>query len=400
MLLLKRLVQTFLLLFVFLIIYLNLKLYHTPVCENGINQDVVKQLSFLENELKSNQAAERMQKVFPEGYLFSNVLYGLAWADILANADKNSVLFKKGRTEIRFSIDQINSLEGKIIFNETLDLPYGAFYKGWSSYLMGKYLKLLDSPQQDTAIHNLFVSNCLAIEESILKTDKPYLESYLNLAWPADNIMCLASLNLHDEIYPPQYKALKNEWMSRIKAHLDNKTGLIPHAYSLYNNTGADGVRGSSQSLMHCFLPALDSSFAQDQFQKYKKDFLDYKLTLPNFREYSKGFQGSGDIDSGPIIWDVGPVASIVGIKAMVENKDWTFCKPIRNCIETLGFPISFGEKKRYLFGQLFIADAFIAWSNAKACEVLQDDAGWWRWKFHLISLIVLVPFCWWVYRL
>jgi hypothetical protein len=251
------------------------------------------------------------------------------------------------------------------------------------------------------------VSNCLAIEKSVLKTDKPYLESYKELAWPADNIMCLASLNFYDEIYPPpasigtgQYKALKNEWISRIKDHLNIETGLIPHAYSLYNNTGADGVRGSSQSLMHCFLPALDSAFAKDQFQKYKKYFLDYKLTLPNIREYPNGFRGTGDIDSGPIIWDVGPVASIVGIKAMAENKDFQFYKPLRNCIETLGFPISFGEKKRYLFGQLFIADAFIAWSNAKACADLPDDSGWWRWKFHLMSLLVLVPFCWWIYRL
>lgn len=400
MLFIKRLLQAFLLFLASLIVFINLKLYYLPVCENGMNKDVIKQLAYLETELKNNNAAENMQNIFPEGYLFSNALYGLAWADVLEKADKNSTIFKKGCHEIRWSIDQINSFDGKIVFTEDLDLPYGAFYKGWLSYLSGKYLQLLENPKQDTAIHNLFIFNCLAIQKSISKTTLPYLESYKNLAWPADNILCLASLNLHDKIYPPQYQSIKTAWLSRIKTHLDAETGLIPHAYSLYNNTGLEGVRGSSQSLINCFLPELDSTFAQAHFQKYKKHFIDYKLTLPAVREYPNGYNGSGDIDSGPIIWDVGPVASIVGIKAMAENKDRTLYKPIRNCIETLGFPFSFNEKKQYLFGQLFIADAFIAWSNAKACTVAYEDAGWWRWKFHLISLLLVVPFCWWICKL
>ncbi len=105
-------------------------------------------------ELKNNHAAEDMQGIFPEGFLFSNVLYGLAWADVLEKADKNSTVFKKGCAEIRWSIEEINSLNGKIVFPEDLDLPYGAFYNGWLSYLSGKYLKLLEKSEHPAAIHH------------------------------------------------------------------------------------------------------------------------------------------------------------------------------------------------------------------------------------------------------
>ena len=210
----------------------------------------------------------------------------------------------------------------------------------------------------------------------------------------------MASLDVHDKIYPPQYQTTKTTWLNRIKAHLDTEMSLIPHAYNLAENKGLERVLGSSQSLMLCFLPALDSPFAQEQFQKYKTYFVDYKLTLPAIREYPNGKKGAEHIDSGPVIWDVGAVASIVGIKAMLENKDSGLYKPIRNCIEAFGFPYIFNHKKQYLFGQLFVADAFIAWSNAKACSFEEDKAGWWRWRFHLLSLLLVVPFCWWVFKL
>lgn len=400
MLIIKRILQIGLLLLALIIVVINAKLYYTPQCLGGMNQDVLNQLNHLEKELKDHQAAQNMQNIFPEGFVFSNVLYGLAWVDVLENADKQSEVFKKGCAEIRWSIEQINSEQGKSTFDADLSLPYGAFYNGWLTYLQGKYLQLKNPIDLDTTIDNQFKINCLAIQKAIEKTELPYLESYTQAAWPADNILCLASLDVHDKIYPPQYQTTKTTWLNRIKAHLDTEMSLIPHAYNLAENKGLERVLGSSQSLMLCFLPALDSPFAQEQFQKYKTYFVDYKLTLPAIREYPNGKKGAEHIDSGPVIWDVGAVASIVGIKAMLENKDSGLYKPIRNCIEAFGFPYIFNHKKQYLFGQLFVADAFIAWSNAKACSFEEDKAGWWRWRFHLLSLLLVVPFCWWVFKL
>ncbi len=229
----------------------------------------------------------------------------------------------------------------------------------------------------------------------------------------------MASLSQHDKIYPPQYNTTIVDWLTKIRAHLDPKTALIPHSFESDWKKGLEayienerrlfinevepefnGARGSSQSLINCFLPDIDSVFAKDQFGKYKKHFIEYKFGLPAVREYPKGIDSEGDVDSGPVILGVGTAASIVAIRAMAENKEAEFYIPIRNSIEAFGFPNSFGFGKKYVFGELAVADAFIAWGNAKSAQNLPNPPFFWRMAFHLLSLLVIGLICWLVYKL
>lgn len=386
----KAIIRIFLLFIIIPILKINIDWHYAPNCEKGINTDVLHQLKHLKEELHHKKAATEMQQLFPEGFIFTNVLYGLAWAECLKHADKHSPIFQEGCKEIRWAISELASNQGKDIFNSQLPLSYGAFYRGWSAYLQGQYLSLNAQDTADFNIYNSFKNNCLEIKSAIEKTELPYLESYAEAAWPADNILCLASLKLHDNLYPPQYSALISHWLERIKSHLDPQTQLIPHAYSLSENKGVDGARGSSQSLILCFLPKIDTAFAYDQFQKYKKAFVIHRLGLPAIAEYPSNTEGEGDIDSGPVIWGVGASASIVGIKTMAENHDGVLHKSIRNSIEGLGLPLDFKENKYYLFNQLPVSDAFIAWCSTSNCQAPDNEAPVSAWLFHLISAIII----------
>jgi len=55
-----------------------IKTYFSPI---NRSEDVKKQLSYLKTEIHDKQLAERMQQLFPEGYIFTNALYGLAWCE-------------------------------------------------------------------------------------------------------------------------------------------------------------------------------------------------------------------------------------------------------------------------------------------------------------------------------
>jgi hypothetical protein len=397
---LKRFVQFCLLIPVLLILKFNWTLYFSPTCEQNINLDVLNQLNHLGKAIKKEEVDFKMQSYFPEGYFFTNVLYGLAWADLIESVDKQNPVFKKGVLEIEYSIAKLNSEEGRAIFNPKSPLPYGAFYNGWLTYLVGNYIKVVGEKSVNPQFLSLFKSECIAINQAIFQTNLPYLESYKGQAWPADNILCLASLSLHDKVLTPQYQTAISTWIQRIKLFSDKETGMIPHCFSLYDSVGVQGVRGSSQSLMLCFLPDIDAAFAKEQFQLYRKNFIQYKLGLPAVREYAINTEGEGDVDSGPIIWDVGPAASVVAIKTMAENRDFSLYIPIRNTIEAFGFPIEFFGAKYYLGNQLPVADAFIAWCNAKNCRYESAKAGFWRWQFQLICLLIVVPFYWWIYKL
>ena len=394
---LKYIVKSLLLTPILLIFYVNGCLYYSPTHNTeGYSKDVLRQLKYLKYQLHEKHAATKMQGLFPEGFVFTTTLYGLAWADFAENLNKKSPLFQEAINEVKWSIEQVESEEGKANFDPILPLKYGAYYTGWVTYLMGKYLVL--NPN-DSIITPVFNENCQYINNAILNTKSPYLESYTGLAWPADNIMCLASLSLYNKIYPPQYKAIISTWLSRIKQHLDTEIGLIPHAFNPETNQGAEGVRGSSQSLINCFLMEIDSSFAKEQFALFKKHFIEKRLGLSAVLEYPIGVDKQGDVDSGPVIWGVGTAASIVAIRTMAVNDDPLYV-PIRNSIEALGFANSFGKGKKYIFGALPMADAFLAWSNAAEKQVAPTPPFLWRAVFHLISLIIIVPFCWWIYRL
>lgn len=76
----------------------NLRAY-TPV---GNLQTALKQLHFLRDKLQ-NGSAEAAQQIFPEGYLFSWVLYGLGNTQLAAqipNHPKCTWLLKNAQTAI------------------------------------------------------------------------------------------------------------------------------------------------------------------------------------------------------------------------------------------------------------------------------------------------------------
>jgi hypothetical protein len=388
-----------LLLPILLLLSVNWSLHYTPYFVGKINEDELAQLNFLDNELHNNAAGEKMQVIFPEGFLFINALYGLAYADFVTTSgiSLQSTLGKKAVKEVDFSIAEVGSYRCKSNFPDNLPLKNGAFYKGWYTFLLGQRLRM--SPERAAFSTALFQENCAAISQAIGQTNKPFLESYAGAAWPADNVVCLAALALHDRLFEPKYTAVIANWMGRIKGVLDVKTGLIPHSFSLFDNKGLE-VRGSSLSLMLSFLPEIDPIFAKNQYKIYKNQFVETKFGLPAVREYPIGVEGGGDVDSGPVIWDVGGSASIVGIRAAMKNQDAELAKSLRNSIEAFAFSTNLQGEKKYLFGQLPVIDAFMAWSNAKNEAVLEQKTSVSPWLFHLLSLLVALPFCWWVYKL
>ncbi|MBY0424239.1 MAG: hypothetical protein K2Q22_01265, partial [Cytophagales bacterium] len=252
---------------------------------------------------------------------------------------------------------------GMAPFQVDLPLAYGAFYRGWSNYLLAKKLEAQLPADRDSVEMEEFKNSCQEIYLAYESSEFIYLESFLGDVWPADNIICLASLAMHDQLFTPKYQCFLDKKVSQLKTVLDPKTGLIPHSF--FYDQVVEGARGSSQSLMLVFLGEIDSDFAKQQYGLYKKHFLDHRLGLLGIREYPHRTQGGGDIDAGPIVWEIGGSASIVSIASAYLNNDKELSASLRNSVETFGVPMTTGSKKKYLFGAIPMADAFIAWVNS-----------------------------------
>lgn len=407
----RRLFKTLLLLFCLpLLAYLlqiNIRLYHHPefrqTSGGEANATLLKQLHFLKGALHAGAGSE-MQNIYPEGFLFIHTLYGLAWCNALKPQAPQSDIFREGLQEIDWALTRVQSGEAKAVFQKDLLLEYGAFYQGWTNWLLGQKLALQKPGARDSAETARFISNCRHIAAAFEASSSPYLSSYEYGIWPADNMVCMAVLALHDRLFPPEFAAIKQRWLGRVKSGLGARTGLIPHE-ATPNGTMATGARGSSQSLMLVFLAEIDTAFARQQFEGYTLHFLDDRFGLPGIREYPRGFSGSGDIDSGPVICDIGGAASIVGIAAMARSGRPDLSIQIRNAVEGIAWPWENADTKRYFFGQVPMADAFLAWANSFATAPDPPDSHPWRWAFHAWSVLIILGvlgfgrLLWWLAR-
>jgi len=371
--------------------FINWRLYYQPELSQSdsdtIDYDVLCQLRYLRDALEQGADVE-MQNWYPEGYMFFNAMYGLGWCDFAATLNRRSILYAEAHVEVQRALNNINSEDGRAVFDQSLSLPYGAFYNGWFSYLLGKKLSIEPHEKRDSAEIELFQRSCTAIANTISKN--PFPESYYGSSWPIDAVLCVASLALHDKLFRPLYRQVIEWWWHEVNLHLD-PSGLIPHKVHALTGAPLENARGSSQSLMQCFLPEIVD--APHGFENYRKLFLDDVLGLYGILEYPPGTSGDGDVDSGPIVLGMGGAATIVGIRAMNKNDDAIHYQALRNCAEALTFPTKNKGRKKYLFGKLPIVDAFMVWVSVSSPSVKMNINSDWRLKFQLISGLVGLPF-------
>ena len=382
--------------------YWNVALYYQPVVDtrDGYVQydDLLQELRGLKQALDDG-AAEDMQEVYPEGYIFMNALYGLAWADVARQTDSGDAIYREAFQEVERSCNRLGSETAREIFDEFLPLSYGAFYQGWYNYVVGRKLLLQAPSKRSPGEVAAFRTRCQDIAQSIQSDKTPYPPSYRFGAWPADVMVGVASLSVHDKLFKPHYRNVMDAWITRVRAQLDGH-GLIPHEVDPVTGAMKEGARGSSQSLMLSFLPEIDSAFARDQFKRYQALFIAHRFGLPCIREYPAGTVGFGDIDSGPVILQAGAAASLAGLRTLALHYGQQDYVGLRNSIEAFGVPMTHDGKKQYLFGQLPMADAFIAWGHA-AANPSTKASGAWRVKFHVYSgvLVLLVAGTWMYFR-
>ena len=380
---------------VVVLLILNVRLYaDIGIDDTLINRrEKLNRLNFLTDELHDN-AGREMQQLFPEGFVFINALYGLSWIEYSRNYVLSDSLNAKALIEARWALSEIESPAGTLPFSEDLAPKYGIFYAGWHNWLEGSIFLIQDPTDYDSSAVYKFKQNCRRVADALENSETPYLQSYYSGRWPADVFVAVAGLKLHDTLFEPQFANVYQNWISKVKNNLDPTTKLIPHSANY-----PFSPRGSSQALILRFLLEIDPEFAHEQYQIYQDLFEVSLLGLPAIREYPKGSITNGnDIDSGPVWFDIGSVATIVGsgTKRSFNDSDYI---PIRQTIEAVSLNINLGRRKSYLGGVLPMIDAFQLWTDIAtpitANNVNQNYSTqtdwWWRLPTHGISLIIIL---------
>jgi len=382
------------------VLLLNARLYYPRGAEYGstrLGPDVVPGLRYVGASLRGG-AGERMQGLFPEGYVFAHALYGLSWVEVGLRRLPGSPSRAQALREARWALQQIDSPAGQEPFDPTLGPPFGVFYVGWSSWLRGGVLALQQASARNRVEVARFERDCAALAAAFDRGATPFLMAYSGAAWPVDSVVAVAALRLHDTLLPPRFTWTVARWLREARQRLDPATGLLPHRADPATGAPLEGARGSSQSMIARFLAEIDPSWGRAQYAQFRHLFADTVAGVPGIREYPRGVAGQGDVDSGPLLFGFSASATVVALGAAEVYGDHALADPLIHLCEAIGLPVEWGGTKRYALGQLPIGDAFLLW--AKAARPMVGPPGgvalspiapaWWRLPLHGLSLALL----------
>lgn len=365
------------------LLWINIAIHRTAAVGSTAEVEALRaQLTFLEPRMHAGLPND-LQKLFPEGRVFAQALYALSWCGLAQRVPSDDNMREHALREARWAYAELNSPRGQRQFPISTPLPLGAFYAGWRNQVLAALVALDPS---DTALTAVFDRESAIIAAAFAGCRSPYLESYTGQAWPADGVVALHSLRLHERLRGADHGAVLARWVQQAQTRRDDRN-MIPHAWSPQGDAVHQGGRGSSLALMNVFLPDIDSTLAAEQFERWKSLFIMERLGVPAAREHPIGDASPGDIDSGPLILGFGPASTIVGAAACKRNGDAFHATECTRTAHGFGFATCFNGQ-RYIFGALPIADLFIAWGRSVPSAQLEGKPPGYG-KFHALSLLL-----------
>ena len=362
----------------------------TPQDTSGVR----RQLTFLRAQLDAG-AGSQAQQLFPEGYFFLHALYGLAHVELGRTAADPA----DDAREARWALARLETPAGREPFDAGLTPAYGVFYQGWTNWLRGGVLSLAPDPE----LRQDFASASAALASAFDAAPTPYLTAYPGQAWPVDSTVAVASLRLHDKLFPPRYAGTVGRWLAGVRERLDPVTGLLPHTADPVSGRPTSGARGTSQSIIQRFLVDVEPAFARSQWLRFRSLFVVRPLRLgPAVREYPVGQDGPADVDSGPLPLGVSLSATAVTLGAAAVQGDRRLAGALANYGELIGVPVTTPWSKRYAGGVLPIGDAFLAWSKTARPWVAAQPAAVppsvsRTWRLPMLAVLALAVLLSWL---
>jgi len=354
----------------------------------------IAQLRFIERSL-AHGGADRMQRIFPEGYLVTWALYGFASAQAARQLESADPRRAHLLAEARRAVIEVRSERAHGIYDARRDPPYSAFYESWPLYLLAEYVRAAGPTGVAAADLADFEAECARLADVLDHSENPFLPSYRDAAWPADIAVGIGALGIHDLVLAPRYRATTERWIARARARLDGEFGVLSHEADATTGAPRAGVRATGLALMSRVLIDADPAFAAEQYSALRRHFVDYRFGIPGVREYPHGRDGEGDIDSGPLLLGYSGPAVVVGAAAARVHGDEALARVLLEAVEVGGVPIELAGRRRYAGGWLPVGDAFIAW--ARTSPLGEAERGrwppvipaWWAVPAHILSAIL-----------
>ena len=267
---------------------------------------------------------------------------------------------------VRALRDSLNRPESVAVFGSGMVPEHGIFQAGWALAVAVDLARASASPADADDVRR----RALIVEAALRSSRSGFLEGYPGQYWPCDTVVATAALAEASALLdqPPWLDTVR-AWRDRAQRHADPVTGLLPHRVDAAGRA-LEGPRGSSQSIIQAFWPAvaraLDGRVDAAAWAAFRRTFLVREAGLVGVREFPRGQVEIGDVDSGPLVRGVSASASAVTLAAARTVGDADLAEDLDREAELLGLPLRWGDERRYALGRLPVGDAFLAWARTR----------------------------------
>lgn len=248
----------------------------------------------------------------------------------------------------RWAEDALRSLNG----------PRGHIgYLGHYLFVLGAYRLTGGGPQHDDRMREV----AAALARRLAESQTGLLETYPGEIYIPDNTVVLAALKNVDRALGTDHGAVVHSWIDTArKRYMDPQTGLLVFAVH-GDGTVAQSARGSGAGWNSFFLQFADAELAAEQTRNIVANLIEPRLGgfIVGVREFPRGARGSGDIDSGPVVWGLSTSGTGFAIAGLRQAREAMLLTGILRTAEIAGTTVVISGERRYLFAPL-VGDAIM----------------------------------------
>lgn len=318
-------------------------------------RQLTAQVAFLAGAIDRG-AGGRMQLLFPEGDYFLHAL----------TAGASSAAAPVDLTAARAWRDHLDAPATVALFGSGMVPEHGIFQAGWA-LSTAVDLAMASGEQADRADVE---RRARAVDAAFQTSRTGFLAGYPQQYWPCDSVVGAAALARAAQLLDrPDWLRTVRAWREQVGRSVDSATGLLPHRVD-EGGHALEGPRGSSQSIIQAFWPAvaqaLDDQPDAATWQRFTQSFVVREAGLVGVREFPRGTAGAGDVDSGPLVLGVSASASAVTLAAARAVGARELANALSRESELLGLPVGWAGQRCYVLGLVPVGDAFLAWARSR----------------------------------
>jgi len=229
---------------------------------------------------------------------------------------------------------------------DTLARGHGHGYLGYANLSLSM-LRLLEPDMAQAKLHDELTE---ALAQRLAEAPHALFETYPGEAYPPDMSMVAGSIALHDCALGLPERSFMPAWRRAFSRYVDPDSGLLYQAADAATGTPIGPPRGSGAAIAAYSLAFADRALSERLYAGLRRQAVNV-LGFGMMREYPAGHAGTGDIDSGPVLFGVGVSATGFALAgARLYGDDALFTQLYRT-VELFGVPLGDAEGRHFMSG-------------------------------------------------